>query len=294
MLMNDEAINYTKEAFLNNWNLAFLVVAVVASFVLYGVLGVELWLPLLFASAGELLYLGTVPRNQRFRRLVRSQKIAERRKPPSQKEIFQLLSRRSQRRYARLRKLKDEIRQNYQNLSYASQGLLDSHVRKIDDLLESYLNLLHQRERYRNYIDNATAEDIQQSIAALKDDMADDSERVRAVKQRRLHVLEQRLARFKKGHENLEIIGAQLGTIEDVVKYIHEQSWTLQNPDEISFQLDTLLEEVEETQASVQEIEEVFSSPRDLLGDMNLLDERDEDERSSSDSVSSSRERMRN
>jgi len=292
--MSNEDINYTKEAFLNNWNLAFLAVSIVASFVLYGVLGIELWLPLLFVSAGELLYLGTVPRNERFRRLIRSEKIAERRKPPSQKEIFQLLSRRSQRRYARLRKLKDEIRQNYQSLSYASQGLLDSHVRKIDDLLESYLNLLNQRERYSSYIDNATEEDIQQSIDALKEDMADDSDRVRAVKQRRLHVLEQRLARFKKGHENLEIIGAQLGTIEDVVKYIHEQSWTLQNPEEISFQLDTLLEEVEETQASVEEIEEVFSSPRDLLGEMDLLDDSAEDVSTSSDSVSPSRERMKN
>jgi hypothetical protein len=292
--MSDKDINYTKEAFLNNWNLAFLAVSIVASFVLYGVLGIELWLPLLFVSAGELLYLGTVPRNERFRRLIRSEKIAERRKPPSQKEIFQLLSRRSQRRYARLRKLKDEIRQNYQSLSYASQGLLDSHVRKIDDLLESYLNLLNQRERYSSYIENATEEDIQQSIDALKEDMADDSERVRAVKQRRLHVLEQRLARFKKGHENLEIIGAQLGTIEDVVKYIHEQSWTLQNPEEISFQLDTLLQEVEETQASVEEIEEVFSSPRDLLGEMDLLDDSAEDVSPSSDSVSPSRERMKN
>jgi hypothetical protein len=272
----------------------FLAVAAVISVVLAGVTGLPIWLPLLFVSASELLYLGTVPRNQRFRRLVRSQKIEERRKPPSQKEIFQLLSRRSQRRYARLRKLKDEIRQNYQSLSYASQGLLDSHVRKIDNLLESYLNLLNQRERYRNYIDNATEDEIQQSIEALKEDMADDSERVRAVKQRRLHVLEQRLARFKKGHENLEIIGAQLGTIEDVVKYIHEQSWTLQNPEEISFQLDTLLEEVEETQASVEEIEEVFSSPRELLSDVDLLDESDDERSASSDSVSSSRERLRN
>lgn len=290
--MSDADINYTKEAFLNNWNLVFLAVAAVAAVVLAGITNLPIWLPLLFLSAGELLYLGTVPRNQRFRRLVRSEKIAERRKPPSQKEIFQILSRRSQRRYARLRKLKDEIRQNYQSLSYASQGLLDSHLRKIDDLLDSYLNLLHQRERYRNYMDSATEAEITQSIASLKEDMADDSERVRAVKKRRLHVLEQRLARFKKGHENLEIIGAQLGTIEDVVKYIHEQSWTLQNPEEITFQLDTLLEEVEETQASVQEIEDVFSSPRDLLGEMDLLDEREET--GSSDAVPDPRERMRN
>jgi hypothetical protein len=127
---------------------------------------------------------------------------------------------------------------------------------------------------------------------------------VRAVKKRRLRVLEQRLARFKKGHENLEIIGAQLGTIEDVVKYIHEQSWTLQNPEEISFQLDTLLNEVEETQDSVQEIEEVFSSPGDMLGDTELFEDEETapleddieelEEAKSSEQSSNSRSRTRN
>lgn len=292
--MPDTDINYTKEAFLNNWNLAFLAVAAVVAFGLYGTLGIEIWLSFLFVTAAELLFLGTVPRNKRFRRLVRSQKIAERHKPPSQKEIFQHLTRRSQRRYARLRKLKNEIRKNYQSLSYASQGLLDSHIRKIDNLLDSYLNLLHQRERYRNYMDSATENEIIQSIDALKKDMEDDSERVRAVKKRRLRVLEQRLSRFKKAHENLEIIGAQLGTIEDVVKYIHEQSWTLQNPEEISFQLDTLLEEVEETQESVQEIEEVFTSPSELLNEVDLLDDVEDVSVSESESQPGSRSRTRN
>ncbi len=303
--MSDADINYTKEAFFNNWNLAFLVVGAVASVILYGTLGLPLWLPFLFVTAGELLYLGMMPRNERFRRHIRSQKIAERHKPPTQKEIYQHLSRRSQRRYVRLRKLKDEIRANYQSLSYASQGLLDSHLRKIDNLLDSYLNLLNQRERYRSYMDSATEHEVGKAMEALKKDMEDDSERVRAVKKRRLRVLEQRLARFKKGHENLEIIGAQLGTIEDVVKYIHEQSWTLQNPEEISFQLDTLLNEVEETQESVQEIEDVFSSPGDMLGETELFEDEEtapleddfeelEDTKSPEQTSSNSRSRTRN
>lgn len=293
--MSDADINYTKEAFLNTWNLVFLTAALVASVVASGMLTFPLWAPLLFVTAGELLYLGTVPRSPRFRRLIRSQKMAARHKPPSQKEIFQHLSRRSQRRYARLRKLKEEIRTNYQSLSYASQGLLNSHVKKIDNLLDSYLNLLQQRERYQSYMDSATEHEVTKSIEALKKDMEDDSERVRAVKKRRLRVLEQRLARFRKGHENLEIIGAQLGTIEDVVKYIHEQSWTLQNPEEITFQLDTLLEEVEETQESVKEIEEVFTSPSDMLDGMDLdrVEEPPSVESPESTSTPSSRQRMR-
>ena len=267
--MNDD-VNYTKEAFLTPWNLAFLLVmAVLAAGAGLSGLG-PAWLPelfLLFGAGAELLYLGVVPRHPRFRRLVRSQKQAERRAPPAQSDLYRRLHRRSQRRYYKLRELRSEIEANYRQLSYASQGLLDNHLKKIDGLLHSYLELLYQRERYRDLADRSTEAEIRSSIRDLKDDMADDAERVRSVKQRRLNVLEKRLARFQKAHENLEILGAQLGTIEDVVKYIHEQSWTLQNPDEVTMQLDALLEEVEETQRSIHEIEDVFSAPGDYLDD---------------------------
>lgn len=263
-----EDINYTKEALFNTWNLVFLI-AVVALAAGLGLVGVtEALLPeliLIFGAGAELLYLGVMPRHERFQRHVRSQKRAERQKAPSQREIFSQLRNRSQRRYAKLRKLKEQIQTNYQKLSYASQGILSNHVEKIDGLLDSYLELLHQRERYRDFMDSATENRILESIEALKKDMSDDSERVRSVKQRRLNVLERRLARFRKARENLEIIGAQLSTIEDAVRYIHEQSWTLQNPDEVTAQLDTLLQEVEETQSSIREIEDVFASPSEFL-----------------------------
>lgn len=273
----DNDINYTKEAFVNTWNLVFLMVvaAVAAGAGLSGLAPEWLFeLILVLGTGAELLYMGVMPRHSRFQRHVRSKKRAERHKPPAQGEIYRQLHRRSQRRYYKLRQLKDDIRANYQQLSYASQGILDTHLHKIDGLLRSYLELLHQRERYRDLADRTTEGSILQSIEDLKSDMANDSDRVRSVKERRLSVLEKRLARFRKAHENLEIIGAQLGTIEDVVKYIHEQSWTLQNPDEVTMQLDTLLEEVEETQQSIHEIEDVFSAPSEYLDDdLESLDE---------------------
>jgi hypothetical protein len=266
----DKEINYTKEALFNTWNLVYLLtVAVVAAGL--GMVGLfPGWLPqlvLLLGGGAELVYLGVMPRHERFQRYVRAEKRSERHQAPSQREVFSQLRNQSQRRYAKLRKLKDQIEANYQKLSYASQGILSNHVQKIDGLLDSYLDLLHQRERYRDFMDSATEAQILDSIDVLKKDMADDAERVRAVKSRRLKVLERRLARFRKAHENLEIIGAQLSTIEDVVRYIHEQSWTLQNPEEVTSQLDALLREVEETQSSIREIEDVFAAPSDYLDD---------------------------
>ena len=279
--MNEANINYTKEAFLNPWNLTFLIVAMAAAFgtSLLGA-GSEFLFNtvLLFTAALELLFLGTVPRQERFRRAVKAQRAAEHSKPPTQKEVYRLLSRPNQRRYARLRDLEKKIEANYRKLSYASQGLLDSHINKIDGLLDSYLTLLNQKERYEQYGKRTEESEVVRSITDLRKDMEDDPPRVRAIKARRLKILEQRLERFKKSHENLEIIEAQLETIEDVIKYIHEQSMTLRNPEEITYQLDLLLNEVEETEASIGEIEEAFASPMDLLSGMDAYEIEEEQE----------------
>lgn len=269
-----EDINYTREAFYHPWNLTFLLGAMAVAL---GVSFVDVsWLinVVLMVSFGlELVYLGTMPRNERFKRVIRSKKAAVHARPPSQKELFRQLSPVNQRRYAHVRKQETAIRQNYRKLSYASQGMLDSHLSKIGGLLESYLNLLFQKERYESTRSNTTGKEVQNTISELTEDMKDDSPRVRAIKERRLRILKQRLDRSEKGTENLEIIEAQLETIEDVIKYIDEQSLTLRNPEEISFQLDTLLSEVEETQASVVEMEEVFRNPMDLLSEVDTFDD---------------------
>ncbi len=266
--MNNSKINYTKEAFLNPLNLGFLIATMLTAFF---VSGSEIFVNavLIMGSAIELMYLGVIPRNQRFRRTIRSRRAAEHAKPPSGKEIFRLLTKSSQRRYVRLRKLEKEISNNYQKLSYATQGLLESHLKKIDRLLTSYLSMLYQKQQYELSTNSSREREVIQSIAHLRTEMEDDSEKVRSIKERRLQILEQRLQRFKKGAEHLEILEAQIETIEDVVKYIHEQSLTLRNPEEITFQLDTLLEEVGETEAAISEIEDVFAPATFLLDDMD-------------------------
>ncbi len=266
--MNNSKINYTKEAFLNPLNLGFLIATMLTAFF---VSGSEIFVNvvLIMGSAIELMYLGVVPRNQRFRRSIRSRRAAEHAKPPSGKEIFRLLTKSSQRRYVRLRKLEKEISNNYRKLSYATQGLLESHLKKIDRLLTSYLSMLYQKQQYELSTNSSREREVIQSIAHLRTEMEDDSEKVRSIKERRLQILEQRLQRFKKGAEHLEILEAQIETIEDVVKYIHEQSLTLRNPEEITFQLDTLLEEVGETEVAISEIEDVFAPATFLLDDMD-------------------------
>ncbi|HLT46795.1 MAG TPA: hypothetical protein VK002_06160 [Rubricoccaceae bacterium] len=265
--MPDEPINFYKEAFMSPVNLVFLISALVAA-LLTG--GIASNLVLLFAAAAELMYLGTVPRSERYRRVVRSRKAAERNKPPSDREILRSLHRDDQKRYVRFRNIEKAIRDNFAKLSYASQGMLDAHLQKIDGLLDSYLNLLQLKDRYLRFAQRTGEEEIVRAINGLRAEMEQDPPRVRQVKARRLQILQKRLDKFKKANENLDLIEAQLATIEDVTRYVYEQSLTMQNPEEVSFQLDTLVSEVEETQASVEALEEAFSDPLTSLSDLDI------------------------
>lgn len=265
--MSNENLNYTKEAFLLPLNLVFLICAMVVTFFFMDEPLGSL-IPT-FALAAELLYLGILPRQDRFRRAVRAQAAAEHAKRHSEKDVFRTLTKANQKRYIRMRNLEKSIKANYSKIGYASQGLLDSHVQKLNGLLDSHLNLLQTQERYHRFSQSASERDVAASIESIRGEIESDPPKVQAIKKRRLGILERRLEKFKKTKENLEVIEAQLETIEDVTKYIHEQSLTMSNPEEITFQLDTLLSEVEETQAAVEEVEEVFNPSQDLLGDID-------------------------
>lgn len=271
-----DTVNYTKEAVLHPGNLVFLLVVAVAG------IGASLWpippfglteLLLGAGLGGEAMYLGIAPRIDWFRRRMRARRERERRGRPTRRTIYQRLPRRAQRRYYRLCELKHDVQAHYAQFSYASQGLLDAHLRKLDRLLRSYLELLWKREQYRILAERTSEKRIRESIETLDADMDAAAERVRSVKERRRTVLEKRLKRLRTIRENLEVVGAQLGTIEDAVKYIHEQSWTLQDPDEVTLQLDALLEEVDETQRSIRDVERLLSDGmKPLDDDLEALD----------------------
>ncbi len=271
--MKEGEINFTREVFLHPWNLSFLTIglgtALGFGFLVSSGLGPFLFNSLLTVTiAFELLALGYVPRQKRFRNLIRAKYAALAAKPLSQREMYRQLSRTNQRRYVRLRDLEKELQTNYGKFSFASQGILESHTSKIEGLMNSCLKLMFQQERYHIFGQRKQEQELATAIAAVETELKHASEPIRNIKARRLRVLEQRLERFRKSQEQLEIIEAQVATIEDVVKYIHEQSMTLSNPEEITYQLDLLLSEVEETEASVAQIESVFA-PEESEDDWN-------------------------
>jgi len=69
-------------------------------------------------------------------------------------------------------------------------------------------------------------------------------------------ILQKRLKKFEIAKEKYLICETHLDTIEDAIRYIYEQSMTMSNPEEIGFQLDNLLTEVEETSQLIEDLDQ--------------------------------------
>ena len=70
------------------------------------------------------------------------------------------------------------------------------------------------------------------------------------------------MEKYEKIRENRQVIDAQCAAIEDVLQLIRDQSVTMRDPQQISDQLDNLVQDVEQTEETVREVEAIFELTR--------------------------------
>ncbi|MCH2448983.1 MAG: hypothetical protein MK198_02435 [Gracilimonas sp.] len=255
--MSDELnINYTREAFMNPINLGVLLVSTLTAFFMTG-LGDFSSLLLTTVFGLELMYLGIVPKLPRFRKKLELKKIKERHAVNNEKELFQSLDNKSQKRFLVLKHLAKLVQENFEKLPYSSQGLLDNIGKKIDELLGNYLTLLDLIKRYEVYLNTSLESNLKEEVVRQIEEIKTlESEKLKRTKARRVAIMQKRLKKFSVAKEKYLVCETHLETIEDAVRYIYEQSMTMSNPEEIGFQLDNLLTEVEETSQLIDDLDQ--------------------------------------
>ncbi len=269
-MSKDKTINYTREAFLHPVNMGVLLVATISAFVLSDV-GMISNVILSMAFGTELMYLGIVPRLPRFRKNVKLKKLRERSSANEEKTVFQELDQKSKKRFLVLKHLGKLIKENFDKLPYSSQGLLDNIRKKIEELLSNYLTLLDLHKRYQLYMHTSVEESLKQEVQNEEAELEGvKSERLKRTRARRIAILKKRLKKFEIAKEKYLICETHLETIEDAIRYIYEQSMTMSNPEEIGFQLDSLLEEVEETSQLIDDLDQDILPTYYDLDDIDL------------------------
>ena len=289
-MSEDKSINFTREAFLHPLNMGVLLVSTITAFAMSG-MGLVSNLILTMTFGVELMYLGIVPRLPRFRKNVKLRKLRERNPAAEEKSTFQELDQKSKKRFLVLKHLAKLIKENFDKLPYSSQGLLENIRKKIEELISNYLTLLDLHKRYQLYMNTSVEESLKREVQQEQqkiDNMK--SDRLKRTKARRVGILKKRLKKFEIAKEKYLICETHLETIEDAIRYIYEQSMTMSNPEEIGFQLDNLLEEVEETSQIIDDLDgdilSIDSSLDDVDLDSDFLEiEKEQERQSESDAI---------
>ena len=218
-------------------------------------------LPLVLAAGLEMMYVALVPQSHPFRRLVRSWKYAEEKREHQKRldEMYKNLTPDMRSRRDWVRGVIQAIRTNYSQLSFASQVFTAQMETKLNGLEEGYVRLLFAAHTHREYLRHLSPDQLRNEIAALEGSLSKDPQKVQEINHRRIEILQKRLAKFDKIRENCQVIDAQYAAIEDVLQLIRDQSVTMRDPQAVSDQIDHLVADVEQTEQSVREMEEIFS-----------------------------------
>lgn len=154
-------------------------------------------------------------------------------------------------------------------------------------MLQAYLRLQYAVQQHEEYLSSFNDQAIQGEVSQLKKSLEapDALLKVKEINRKRIEILSKRLEKFGKIQENRQVIHAQCNAVEDVLGLIRDQSVSLRDPQEVSGQLDTLMRDVEETEKTVREVEEIFHPespemeglpplPSEVLSSLGRMDEK--------------------
>lgn len=250
---------YLKMAFENPYNLSLFLGTLAAA-------GLTLNPILAFVAIGaEALWLLHAPDNSKLRkilwdprfekiRLVIEQQEREKRMadlPPAERDRVNALVSREQ----------DINRLASQNPSFTGE-LLRTELVKTHKLVDSFLEMALTCNRYEQYLQSVDVDELdrnrQRWTARAASDKLMDQER--DIAKKNVSVIEKRLDKLRDIRNYLGIARGQLDLIENSFQLIADQIVTMQSPNELSGQLDDLLDGVESIRQTAVDTEKMLNT----------------------------------
>jgi hypothetical protein len=250
---------YLKFAFVNPYNLSLFGGALAAAGLTMN--------PLLavVAIGAEALWLLYAPESARLRHLLwdpRFEKVREAVEREERAERMAVLAQADRQRVERLVAQKRDIqRLAAQNPSFTAD-LLRGELVKTDRLVEAFLDMAVTCARYEQYLDSI-------DIAGLDKDRdrwdrairaGKDGEPQTEIAKKNLAVIMKRFEKVQEIRKYLGVARGQLDLIENSFKLLADQIVTMQSPQQLSGQLDELLDGVQAIKDSTADTERLLSS----------------------------------
>ena len=250
---------YLKMAFNNPYNLSLLLGGIAASVLTANPI------PALLAMGAEGLWLLHAPENKTLRRLlwdprfekvrlaIEAQERAERMKTLPDEEVA---------RVNRLVEREQEInRLAAANPSFTGD-LLRTELVKTHKLVDAFLEMALTVSRYERYLDSVDVDALERDKSRWHGKATSDriQEAEREVAKKNYDVINKRTEKIREIRNYLGVARSQLDLIENSFRLIADQIVTMQSPQELSGQLDELLDGVEAIRETSRDTEQLLGA----------------------------------
>jgi hypothetical protein len=237
--MAEEEINYVKEVFKSDINLAFI------GLMAFLMIVVNFWAFLPFLAAGEIATL-FIAQNSRVQRIIRARKNKDQKMEveDTEKHIVTSLPMNYQQDFHQVRALCEEIEKRSNELGDPGGNMmLSGIVEKLSSFRLEYAKMLraHHLLSSRNYrnLQIMLGNEISKAEKALE---REQSPQVRQALSQNLSILQKRLARIQKLDELVRLLEARLAVVRNSLSLIQDEVYTFTNVAGISDLVDNLLD----------------------------------------------------
>lgn len=250
---------YLKMAFANPYNLSLLLGGVTASLLTGNPL------PGLVALGGEALWLLHGSDSKTLRRILwdpRLEKVRLAMEEADRSEKMKNLPEAEQDRVRGLVEREQQINKlAAQNPSFTGD-LLRTELVKTHKLVESFLEMALTVNRYENYLASVDGKALDRDSDRWKQRAAAQqaSQAERDIAQKNFAVIQKRVERVHEITRYLGVARAQLDLIENSFQLIADQIVTMQSPNELSGQLDDLLDGVDSIRQTALDTEKLLNT----------------------------------
>lgn len=253
-----EKRSYVKKAFANPYNLSLLAGGLVASAVTFNPLLAVITVGL------EVLWMTNAPGSKKLREWIwdpEFEAVERVREEAARAERLKHLDQGDQQRVIDLIARQDEINSlAAQNPSFTGE-LLRTELTKTDRLVEAFIEMATTCSRYEAYLQSIDLSELErdkrrwESVVKQRDA---DSSQV-DIARKNLAIIMKRFDKMKEIRHYLMLARGQLDLIENSFQLIADQIVTMQSPQELSGQLDELLDGVESIKQTAADTERLLN-----------------------------------
>lgn len=136
--------------------------------------------------------------------------------------------------------------------------LLSGELKKLDDLVGAFLDLSVTCSRYEDYLGSIAVDEIERDLRRYQNLLEHETGEKRTLAQKNVVVLTKRKEKYGEIHANLSSARGQLELIENTFRLLADQIVTMRSPQELSGQLDELLDGVEAVRQTTRETEHLL------------------------------------